>query len=353
MEDHQKVVILIPALNPNEKLVSLVKDLKENKFRNIIIVNDGSSIDSNKYFEEVKKEGVILLEHAVNLGKGRALKTGLNEYLKNFSSKIGIVTVDADGQHQIEDIKKVSKKLLENPRCLVLGSRNFEKENVPFKSRYGNKITRTVFGFFTGIKIKDTQTGLRGISTEHIKILMNTEGERFEYEMNMLMEAKKHNIDIVEQEIETIYEQNNKASHFNPLRDSYKIYMIFLKYILSSSISFVLDIGIYKILFNIFIKRISDYAILISTIGARVVSSLVNYKINKNKVFKQASSKSIIKYYLLCGIQMMVSAALVSVIFNLAGKQSEVLIKVIVDIILFFINFKIQREWVFKRGETK
>ena len=131
---------------------------------------------------------------------------------------------------------------------------------------------------------------------------MNTDGERFEYEMNMLIETKKYNINIIEEKIETVYEQNNKSSHFNPLKDSYKIYLIFIKYILSSSISFILDIALYKILFNILILKINNYAILLSTIGARIVSSLVNYKINKDKVFKQVNSKSIIKYYILLSL---------------------------------------------------
>jgi len=182
---------------------------------------------------------------------------------------------------------------------------------------------------------------------------MNTDGERFEYEMNMLMETKKYDIEIIEEKIETVYEQNNKSSHFNPFRDSYKIYMIFLKYIISSSISFILDIGLYKLLFNILILKFSNYAIMISTVIARIISSFVNYKINRDKVFKESNKNSIIKYYILCLIQMLISAFAVSFIFNIIGRHSEVLIKIIVDIILFFINFKIQREWVFKKGETK
>lgn len=158
MEYQQKIVILIPALNPNEKLIELVKELISNQFQNIIVVNDGSKEEYNKYFEEAKKLGAIILKHAVNLGKGRALKTGFNEYLERFHNLIGVVTADSDGQHKVEDIKKISKKLLQNPSSLVLGYRNFDEKRVPFRSKFGNKITRKVFSFFTGINIQDTQT---------------------------------------------------------------------------------------------------------------------------------------------------------------------------------------------------
>lgn len=267
--------------------------------------------------------------------------------------KFGIVTVDSDGQHKVEDIKKVAKRLVESQNKLILGSRNFDLSNVPFKSKFGNKITRTIFKFLTGLKVSDTQTGLRGIPTEYIAKLMNVPGERFEFEMNMLMEAKDNDIDIEEETIETVYIEENKSTHFNPLKDSLKIYAIFLKYILSSIISFVVDIVIYKIVFDLLINHIVNYAIIIATIVARVISSLVNYRINKNTVFKSSNNKSIIKYYILCLIQMIVSAFLVEIIYNLLNRNYEVLIKLIVDSIIFLINFKVQKEWVFRKEERK
>lgn len=352
MNYKNEVVILIPSLNPDNRLIKLVDELVVNGFKDIIVVNDGSSGEYNKYFKDVSKSATVL-KHAVNLGKGRALKTGFNEYLIKFKEKSGIITVDSDGQHKIEDIKKVAKKLVENNESLILGSRDFNLENVPFKSKYGNKITRNIFKFLTGINVSDTQTGLRGISTKYISILMNVPGERFEFEMNMLMEAKENNIDIIEETIETVYIQDNKSSHFNPLKDSLKIYAIFLKYIFSSVISFIVDIVIYKIIFNCIINYIANYAIIIATVVARVISSLVNYTVNKNTVFKSSNNKSIIKYYLLCFIQMIISAVLVTTIYNLLNHKYEVLIKLIVDSIIFLINFKVQKEWVFRKERKK
>ena len=339
---------MIPSLNPDDRLISLVNELADNDFKDIIVVNDGSSEEYNKFFEAIANKAVILI-HAVNLGKGRALKTGFNEYLKRFKDKCGIITVDSDGQHKIDDIKKVAKALVENKESLILGSRNFNLESVPFKSKYGNKITRSIFKFLTGINVSDTQTGLRGIPTKYIPILMNVPGERFEFEMNMLMEAKENNINIIEEKIETVYIQENKSSHFNPLKDSLKIYAIFLKYIFSSIISFIVDIVFYKIFFNCIVNYIANYAIIIATVLARIISSLVNYSVNKSTVFKSSNNKSIIKYYILCFIQMIISALLVTTIYNLLNQRFEVLIKLIVDSIIFLINFKVQKEWVFRK----
>ena len=237
MNYKDEVVILIPSLNPDERLTKLVKDLLVNGFKDIIVVNDGSSEEYNKYFKTIE-QNVIVLRHMVNLGKGRALKTGFNEYLGRFKEKCGIITVDSDGQHKIEDITKVAKALVENKESLILGSRNFNLKNVPFRSKYGNKITRCIFKFLTGLNVSDTQTGLRGIPTRYISILMNIPGERFEFEMNMLMEAKENNIDITEERIETVYIQENKSSHFNPLKDSLKIYVIFYEKSINNIIKF-------------------------------------------------------------------------------------------------------------------
>ena len=351
MNYKSKVVVLIPSLNPDNRLINLVDELTSNGFENIIVVNDGSSKEYDKFFQEIKTKAIIL-RHAVNLGKGRALKTGFNEFLIRFNDKSGVITVDSDGQHKLKDIDKVAEKLVEMKDNLILGSRDFNLSNVPFKSKFGNKITRTIFGFLTGIKVTDTQTGLRGIPIEYIEKLTNVPGERFEFEMNMLMEAKEHEINITEEKIETVYLEGNKSTHFNPLTDSLKIYAIFAKYIMSSIISFLVDIVIYKIVFDLLINHIVNYTIVIATVVARIISSLVNYRINKNTVFKTSNNKSIVKYYILCFIQMIVSAVLVELIYNLLNKNYEVLIKLVVDSIIFLINFKVQKEWVFRR-ETK
>ena len=346
----KNISILIPALNPDNKLVVLVDNLIKSGFTNIIVVDDGSNQECKSIFNDIGlKDQCRVLVHDVNIGKGRALKTGFNYILKSCKGCIGIVTADADGQHSSEDIMKVSRWLIENPTKLILGSRNFSKLNIPFRSRFGNIITRNVFGYLSGIKVTDTQTGLRSIPYEFIRRLINVDGEGFEYEINMLLECKKQGVQIDEVYIETIYLNDNKSSHFNPIVDSMKIYGVFLKFISSSISSFVLDVLLFSLFIKLFYKVTPEYFILSSTIAARIISSFFNYSVNKNGVFKYKSHErlAVIRYYILCVIQMLVSGLAVTAIIYIF-KYPDVLLKVIVDSMLSIVSFKIQKEWVFK-----
>ncbi|MBP1948790.1 bifunctional glycosyltransferase family 2/GtrA family protein [Virgibacillus litoralis] len=346
MKTISNVTIIIPAYNPDEKLLNLVDQIEQN-FTRIIVVNDGSNGDSQDIFDQLaKSEKFTILKHAVNLGKGRALKTAFNHFLNNHNESIGIVTVDADGQHSVEDIKKVALKLNQRPNSLILGVRDFSEDNIPLRSRFGNILTKRIFSFASGIKISDTQTGLRGISYAFLKELLNVKGERFEYEMNMLFECKNQTIRVEEVDIETIYIEENKSSHFNPIVDSIKIYSIFLQYAFSSLSSFGLDILLFSIL-SIFLKDLMPQSfIIVATIGARILSSIFNYTLNKNLVFKSNSKSSLYKYYVLSISQMLSSSLLVYVFYLLIG-DGEVAIKIVVDSLLFIISFYIQRLWVF------
>jgi len=115
---------------------------------------------------------------------------------------------DAD---KIEDIFNVYSAIKTHKNDLILGSRNFDLPNVPKKSKAGNLTTRRIFGALYGIKLYDTQTGLRGFTVGLAKHLVNVKGEHFEYEMNVLIYAKKHNIRILETPIETVYPENGKS----------------------------------------------------------------------------------------------------------------------------------------------
>ncbi|WP_147534142.1 glycosyltransferase [Bacillus marasmi] len=343
----KSIIVVIPAFNPDNKLVNLVNELITANFNQILIVNDGSKSNSKAVFDQLHhlKECTIL-NHAVNLGKGRALKTAFNYVLNYFADSVGVVTVDADGQHSVKDISKVAHKLLDCENSLVLGVRNFSLKDIPFRSRFGNLITIKVYSLASGIKIADTQTGLRGIPNHFMKILMNLNGERFEYEMNMLLECKSKNITIEQVEIETIYIEANKSSHFNPIIDSIKIYSLFLKYLFSSLLSFGIDILLFSVLLMLLKGILPAYYIIGATIGARILSSLFNYLVNRNIVFNSNSQSAIIKYYTLSITQMSASAYGVFIFYSLIGRN-EVLIKIAVDAVLFLLSFYIQREWVF------
>lgn len=350
MDYRTSVAVIIPSLNPDEKLLHLLDGLTAHGFAHILLINDGSREDCAHYFETAAQAyGCKVFVHGVNLGKGRALKDAFNLILTDFPQCIGAVTVDSDGQHTIEDTAACAKALVEHPDALVLGCRDFKTSNIPPRSRFGNVITRQAIRLLCGIRVTDTQTGLRGISKEFMKKLLTVKGERFEFELNMLIEAKSDDIPFFEVPISTIYIEENASSHFNPLLDSIRIYSVFLKFILSSLSSFVVDILLFSLLVAILHDIVPGVHIVIATVGARILSSLFNYVINKNNVFSQTtpSARMLVRYFTLCIVQMTLSTLLVTYGFHLT-HWNETGIKVIVDAVLFLFSFQIQREWVFR-----
>lgn len=188
------IVIVIPCLNPDEKFLRTLQELTTHGFHHIIVVNDGSSEGYDCIFKEaVEKYQVVLLKHCINLGQGRACKTAYNYYYENYrKSAIGIVQCDADGQHHIEDIENCALLLAKHPDKFILGTRDFDQKMVPFRSRFGNKCTSMVFRFLCGLKIEDTQSGLKGIPNIMIPALLETPGERFEYATSVLLKIHQN-----------------------------------------------------------------------------------------------------------------------------------------------------------------
>lgn len=351
-----KVAILIPSLNPEEYMVRFVVGLSEAGFQNIILVNDGSSNETQSFFDEVQKlDGVVVLKHAVNQGKGRALKTGFHYFLNTYKAgeMDGIVTADADGQHSVEDTCKVAEILSQTGKC-VLGTRDFDQQDVPFKSKFGNKLTTFFFTLLYGKKITDTQTGLRGIPYSFIEQCLKISGERFDYEIAMLIDLVRHKVNIVEEPIKTIYIESNRATHFNAVKDSIRIYRIllgtFLKFAASSLLSAVIDIGLFAVFTKYVFKFMNmEMATFLGAALARIISSLINFYTNKNVVFanREKYGKTMIRYYCLCCVQLICSWALVILAYNQLHWDTTI-IKALMDTILYFISYQIQRCWVYK-----
>lgn len=353
------ITIIIPSLNPDEKLCKTLDGIIGRGFHRIVVVDDGSDAEHKKPFDYARSKGCTVLVHEVNRGKGRALKTAF-EYCSTLPECIGVITVDGDGQHVAEDIYNCGKEmLLYNNERVILGCRDFSEENVPFKSRYGNNITKFAFRALCGIKISDTQTGLRAIPAEFLGSMIAYKGERFEYETNMLLEMKTQGIPFSEVKIQTIYLEDNASTHFHPWRDSIRIYKIIFKYSISAGASALIDLLLFYLalhaleLFGVSTVENTELTVLIATVVARVISSLFNYSVNRKVVFRSASRNSFVKYYMLCVVQMLVSAMLVAGISSLcaAGNLGKLIVKLIVDTCLFFVSFGIQREWVFKKKE--
>ncbi|NCC69866.1 MAG: glycosyltransferase family 2 protein, partial [Clostridia bacterium] len=239
-------IALIPAYEPSETLVTLTEQLCAAGFR-IVIINDGSGPEYNRIFEEAE-HSAVLLTHSENKGKGRALKTGLDFIRRNFGEGNSvIVTLDADGQHSVTDAAKVCGCAAQSPGTLVLGCRGFDG-NVPARSRFGNTVTKAVYRLSTGKHVSDTQTGLRGFGTELLPFLLDVPGERYEYEMNVLLACARENIPISEVGIETIYFNNNAGSHFDTVKDSFRVYREIIKFAASSFTGFLVDYGMYSLL---------------------------------------------------------------------------------------------------------
>lgn len=330
-------VVVIPSYEPTNKLIDIVSELSKNKL-DIIIVNDGSNKKYDCIFNKCSDMATVL-KYDNNRGKGYALKYAF-KYIKDNYKNCNIVTMDSDGQHTIKDTLMLFDTIQDNK--ISLGKRLRDKK-IPFKSKLGNSLTRILYKLSTGVSVYDTQTGLRGFNYNMLDFLLNINGDRFEYEMNVLLRAPKCNIELEEYVIETIYEDNNSGTHFRAINDSILIYNQLIKYGLSSFLSFIVDYILFIIFGLIF-------NVIYSNLIARVFSSLFNYFMNKNIVFEDDKnvSNSIIKYYLLVLFVIICNTLLLSLLINIGFNKY--ISKIFVEFILFIFNYSIQSIFVFKRN---
>ena len=360
MNDLSKVSVVLPSLDPDEKLTAVIDGLLEYGFTHIILVNDGSKAENLHYFEDAAAQHpeITLLHHEVNRGKGAALKTAFAWFLENRPDSLGVVTVDGDNQHHPEDTRACTQRMMETGK-LVLGVRDFSQPNVPARSRSGNRITSLVFKIFVGMTISDTQTGLRAIPTKDVRTLLEIYGDRFEYETNMLLAMKKHGIEFEEVKIRTVYIEENKSSHFRAVRDSWRIYKLilahFFRYSLSSIVSAVIDTGIFSLLSSLLHPVLSGFLLsAVPTVAARTTSSLCNFFLNKKLVFNSnvSTKKALLRYYMIAIPNMLLQAGLTSgIITLLCIPETAVFLRTVIYVavmcVLFIATFVLQQRWVF------
>ena len=354
----EQLMVIVPSLNPDDKLIQVVDGMIEAGFSHVLLVDDGSDKEHWKPFLDAEQRSqCTVLRHEKNLGKGRALKTAFDYICRERPDILGVVTVDGDNQHKPRDARRLAVELMKCPEAVIMGVRNFKEHQVPLRNRMGNTITSLIFRMLCGIALSDTQTGLRAISSKYLPRFLEVAGERFEYETNMLLYMKTAGIGFREVSIETVYIENNATSHFNPLTDSAKIYGPILKFAGGS----VASAGIDLLLFTLLIWALRDTdslnrQILIATVGARAVSSLFNYAFNRRAVFSSDEPRriTIVRYYFLCIVQMMVSYKGVAFLVGVSGFTGlgKTAVKLVVDSILFAMTFHIQREWVFKKKKS-
>ena len=304
-----------------------------------------------------------MLTHPENRGKGAALRSGLSYILsymtydevvrtpsgvKELSGRDAvIVTVDADGQHLPDDVLRVARIAGSRRDALVLGSRALE-EDVPARSRFGNTVTRHVYSAVTGVRIHDTQTGLRAFSRDLIPVLLEIEGDRYEYEINMLLTLSAQGCTIIEERIETVYEDNNSGSHFRTVRDSFRVYKEILRFSASSLASFAIDYCMYALLLALTGAAGIGHSLVISNIGARLVSGTANYTMNRKLVFKSRTgfAKSALQYVVLAALILAGNTMVLSMLAGTLGMNSMAA-KLVTEILFFVISWTVQKYVIF------
>lgn len=350
------IPIIIPAYEPDERFVTLLSDLTSRGMGPLVLVDDGSGEEYRELFAKATQlidtaGDNVLLVHEVNRGKGAALKTAFSYVLDHWPDAIGVVTADSDGQHTPDCIERVRESLEQNKDALIMGVRKFDGDDVPWKSRMGNKITARVFGALTGLYVSDTQTGLRGIPRELMRECLDLPGDRFEFETQMLTCAHG-STPIVEVAISTVYDsKENHQTHFHAVKDSWRIYSSLLRqpltYALSSVVSFGVDIGAFALLCPA-LRNVGGY-VAISTAIARLISATVNYTINSRIVFKTKNEDAVSapRYAALAVTIMALSASLTTLGTLALPMVPEVAVKVVVDTLLFIVSYVAQRQLVF------
>jgi glycosyltransferase involved in cell wall biosynthesis len=339
------LVVVIPAYQPGRALVDLVRELEGVGMTPTVLIDDGSGPQYRSIFEEALRLGKVrVLRHAVNLGKGAALKTGINFALVEYPDLTGVVTADADGQHDSGGIRSVAARFMQSPEALVLGTRDFEG-NIPFRSRLGNSVTRRVMRFAVGHRLSDTQTGLRAIPRGMLGRLLQIPALGYEFELEMLIAARHLGIPVVEQPIKTIYAAGNPTSHFQPLRDSMRIYFVLLRYTMIALGAAGLD----NLLFFSFLRATG--VVSGSLLAARCLVLCLNYPVVRKAVFfSNEPHRTVLPRYLLLGAaNLCVSWSIVSFATSrfAVGTMAA---KILTESFLFIANFALQRDFVFARS---
>lgn len=352
-----RVTVLIPAYQPNGALIELVRDLLARGVRSILVVDDGSGPEYRWVFDELELLAhVHTLRHAVNLGKGAALKTGMNHILAEDPGLTGIVTADADGQHHAADVVGVCERFAGSPDALVLGARSFAnlgdgdpaQPKVPLRSRFGNVLTRGAMHLLVGQNLTDTQTGLRAVPRALVLRLLKVPASGYDFELEMLIAAKHQAIPVVEQPIRTTYEPGNPTSHFHPLRDSMRIYFVLMRFSGISLITAALDNVTFFLVFHVL------GSIAIAQAAGRIAALLFNYRAVRKAVFFSDERHRVLlpRYLALVAANALISYTGIRILTSIS-PIGVFPAKILIESTLFIANFTIQRDFIFTRHARK
>ncbi|KXC07383.1 bifunctional glycosyltransferase family 2/GtrA family protein [Microbacterium hominis] len=375
-------IVLIPAYEPDGRLVDVIAALTAAAPETpVLVVDDGSGERFAPVFAAAAAAGAVVLRHGRNRGKGAALRTGFAHAARAWPGA-AVVTADADGQHTPADIRRVAEAVdpggvrrprelvgqsagsASSPRAgtpaatptattptaddaarartIVLGARAFSGE-VPLRSRVGNGTTRWAFRLATGQRLRDTQTGLRGYPAATLPWLQQVPGDRFEYELAMLLRARGAGIALAEVPIETVYLDGNRSSHFRPVADSVRVYGPLLRFTASALLAYAIDTAALLVL-----DALTGW-LLFSVVFARLLSASVNFAVNRSFVFGRARSlptrTTALRYFSLAGLLLAANYGILSALTD-AGIP-VLLAKIATETTLFVVSYGVQRTVVF------
>jgi glycosyltransferase involved in cell wall biosynthesis len=342
-----RFVVLIPAYKPGPEFPSLVRDLLSRGVRHIVVVDDGSGPEFRPRFAEAAEHPQVrLCRHAINLGKGAALKTGINAILCEYAQTSVVVTADADHQHHPDDIVAVGQFGEAHPEALIMGVRSFSGD-VPLRSRLGNLLTRGAMHAVVGQRLTDTQTGLRAIPYHFLPTLLKVVPQGYDFELDMLLQCREKRVIVMELPIRTIYLERNASSHFNPLLDSMRIYFVLLRFATVSTATAIIDNGLFSIIF------FSTSNLVLSQICARIAAMLFNFAVVKRMVFKSHGRplRQLLGYTALVAVSGTISFGLIRMFVTHFG-MGVLRAKLFAEAILFFANFLVQRDVIFTASDT-
>ena len=354
----ERYAIVIPALEPGEDVLGYIDELLAQDLYPVIVVDDGSGAGYADLFGCIaQKSHCTVLTHEKNYGKGHAIRTAIKYYMAEVSDCSGIVTVDCDGQHSVRDVMRICQAMHENENKLILGCRDFD-ESTPTRSRIGNRLTSILMRLLYDIKLSDTQTGLRGLPNALLPWSATLSGERYDYELNMLIYARRHDVEYYVVPIQTLYFDNNSGSHYRTIVDSAHILFRVLRSLLqfggSAAAAGIVEIAVFVLVTKLLVVGMPlGTRVMFGTMAARCCSSVVNYACNQ-RIFAAKESKSrgsIVKYLILWLSLMGLSIVAVSGLSYISGID-EVFVKIVIDLVLSVLSYQVQLHWVFSHKKT-
>ena len=339
----QPILFLFPSYQPTALFCELLEQFRQIDPSPIVVVDDGSGPAYDELFQRAARvSDTVVLKNAVNLGKGAALKHGMNHVLVNHPDCIGVVTADADGQHAVDDILKVANELGSRSSEVIFGSRDF-KRDVPFRSKIGNVVSRYIYRFLIGLNLSDTQTGLRGIPRRLMKLSLGIRSNRYEFETEQIITAKAAGLQFREVPIRTVYIDDNSGSHFNPVLDSFRIYFVLLRYAVSSLATALTDLLVFYIL------TANGMGLLSANMSARAVALWIQFMLLKKYVFKSKAGLSIFAAYVAYVFFSGYVSSVMQQQFAAHLVASTLLAKIVVESIIWIFNFMFLRDIIFRR----